>query len=305
MFTADAHADTLFSHALEGRPIDQCAVQPERLRKGSVGLQTFALFTGGKGPMGTPYRDGLKMLEALPSLRVPILRSALPDEPPTEPMGVVSIEGGEALEGELSRLHEFHERARIRMIALTWNYENQIGSPAVSGSREKLKPFGHGLIREMDRLGVLVDVSHLNEAGFYDAAGRASLPIIASHSNLKELCDAPRNLTRDQVRVIIEKWGFIGINFYSKFLRKDGEVTMDDVLRHIDAICELGGEHVLGFGSDFDGINSWPEGLSNPSDFPALIELLRAHGYTQTQLEGIAGMNLWRVLKRAERGVDR
>lgn len=302
MFVADAHADTLYAHALKGTPVSRCAVQKERLRAGGVGLQTFALFAGSEGPAGSPYQDALQMLEAAGSLDVPMITGPLPDTPPGAPMGVISIEGGEVLEGSTERLHEFHRAARVRMIALTWNHENQIGYPASGGAQNKLKPFGRALIREMDKLGVLVDASHLNDAGFFDAAERTQLPVIASHSNLRTLCDVPRNLSPDQVRVIIEKQGFIGINFYSHFLRNDGEQpNLMDVFRHIDRLMELGAERVLGFGSDFDGIETWPEGLSGPQDFPNLIALLLRRGYTRAQVEGIAGLNLWRVLKQAER----
>ena len=114
----------------------------------------------------------------------------------------------------------------------------------------------------------------------------------------------PRNLYKDQVQALIERKGFIGVNFYSDFLATGRPATLDDVLRHIDGICELGGEDVIGFGSDFDGIESWPEGLGNPADFPALIELLRDHGYTQNQLEKIAGLNYWRFLKDAQAAAE-
>ena len=302
MFVADAHADTLYRMAFEGAAPGQCAVRAERLRAGGVGLQTFALFAGVEASQAYG-RAVRRMLELVPSLGVPVHTGALPEAPPDEPTGVLSVEGGEILEGSLDRLAALHGRARVRMIALTWNRENEIGYPAVGGTDHKLKPFGRALILEMDRLGILVDVSHLNEAGFYDAAGRARLPIIASHSNIRTVCDAARNLTPDQVKAIIEKEGFIGINFYSPFLKSDGAPDMDDVIRHIDAIAELGGIDAIGFGSDFDGIDRWPEGLESPERFPALLNRLRQRGYTGRQLEGIAGLNLWRVLKRAEASV--
>ena len=152
----------------------------------------------------------------------------------------------------------------------------------------------------MDARGVLADVSHLNEAGFWDVVEHTALPPIASHSDCRWLCDVPRNLTKEQVKALIERGGFIGVNFFARFLTKELPATLDDVLRHIDALCEMGAEKVIGFGSDFDGISVWPEGLGDPSGFPALIELLRAHGYSETVLEDLAGMNLWRLLKRAE-----
>ena len=300
MFIADAHCDTLYEIALSKTLPEKCVVTKERLAEGGVGLQTFALFAGSKGPEGTPYRDGLDMLAAAPKTGVPMLTGALPDEPPRTPAGIFSCEGGEMLEGSLDRLDEFDRAARLRMIALTWNFENEIGHPAYGDDPAGLKPFGKELLAEMDRRGILADASHLNEAGFWDICERSALPPIASHSNCRWLCDTPRNLKKEQVRAIIERGGFIGMNFYSRFVIAEGQPTIDDVVRHIDAICEMGGEHVLGFGSDFDGISTWPTGLGQPADFPALLDALAKRGYAPAQLEDIAGMNLWRLLKRAE-----
>ena len=301
MFTADAHCDTLYEIALCHTAPEQCVVTAERMAAGSVGLQTFALFAGKHGTQGTAYQDGLDMLAAVPRLEVPVLTGDLPADPPAVPTGILSCEGGEMLEGSLNRFDEFMAKARLRMIALTWNFENEIGYPAVGGEKKGLKPFGFELVRAMDAAGVRADVSHLNEAGFWDLMDKAELAPIASHSDCRWLCDVPRNLTRDQVRALIQRNGFIGINFYSDFLRANGTATLDDVVRHIDQICELGGERVLGFGSDFDGIERWPEGLANPADFPTVLDALRRRGYSETTLEGIAGLNLWRVLKESER----
>ena len=300
MFTADAHCDTLYSIGVDNRDPAALTITADRLARGHVGLQTLALFAGARGPAGQPYEKGAAMMAARNRVGIPLYEKALPDTPPETPHGVLSIEGGEMLEGSLERLHEFDGQCRLRMIALTWNNENEIGYPAKNDCGKGLKPFGIELLHEMDRLGILPDVSHLNEAGFWDIAEHASLPPIASHSNLKTLCGHSRNLTDEQVKCIIEKGGFIGINFYSSFLRDEGPATLDDVLRHIDGIAQLGGIDVLGFGSDFDGIDAWPEGLSNPSDFPNLLELLKKHGYGDEDLKKIAGLNLWRVMKRAE-----
>ena len=245
------------------------------------------------------------MLAAAPRVGVPMLTGDLPAQPPTEPAGIISCEGGEMLEGSLARLDEFHAQARLRMIALTWNFENEIGHPAKEGPEGGLKPFGFELLREMDRRGILPDVSHLNEAGFWDVCEKSALPPIASHSDCRWLCDVPRNLRKEQVKALVDRGGFIGVNFYGFFLKEDGRATMDDVVRHIDQMCELGAEHILGFGSDFDGIETWPEGLGNPADFPNLLDALRRRGYGEALLEDMAGMNLWRLLKRAERAAER
>ena len=300
MFITDAHCDTLRAVGVGGRNVNECTVTPERLAIGGVGLQTFAMFAGGKGPAGTPYEDGIAMINAMGKLGVEIYTGDLPDEIPTSPKGVISIEGGEMLVGDMEKLDKFDKAARLRLIALTWNHENEIAYPAKMGPKGHIKPFGMELLKEMDKRGILADVSHLNEDGFWDICENMDLPPMASHSNARWLCDVPRNLHKEQVRAIIEKGGFIGINFYTAFLTKNDSSTLDDVFRHIDAICEMGGEKILGFGSDFDGIDSWPDGLATPADFPNVIELLRAHGYSKENIEDIAGLNYWRLLKKAE-----
>ena len=302
MFIADAHCDTLYAIAIENTSPRDCVVTRERMAAGGVGLQTFALFCGkhGPAPAGTPYADAQAMLRVVEQTGVPILTGDLPDAPPKEPTGVFSCEGGEMLEGSLERFHEFQRRLRMRMIALTWNFENEIGHPAAEGPEGGLKPFGLELLMAMDAEGVLADVSHLNEAGFWDVMEHAALPPIASHSDCRWLCDVPRNLRKEQVRAIIERGGFIGVNFYAEFLREGGGATMDDAVRHVDALMELGGEDVVGFGSDFDGIESWPQGLGHPGEFGNLLDALRRRGYGEATLEKLAGLNLWNLLKRAE-----
>ncbi len=300
MLIADAHCDTIYCRAIKNTVLENCTVTPKRLEKGNVGLQTFAMFVGDNGPAGTPYADGKKMLEMSNQLGVEILRGKLPDAFPTKPMGILSVEGGELFEGKLERVAEFDDHTRIRAVALTWNWENEIGYPGAGGSEKGLKPFGKELIAEMDRRGILSDVSHLNDAGFWDVVNVSALPPIATHSNLRWLCNVSRNLTRDMAKAIIERKGFIGMNFYAGFLRKDGTATIDDVIRNIDALFEMGGEDVVGFGSDFDGIEAWPENLASPEDFPNLIAALERHGYTNAQIEKIAYKNFWRVLKEAD-----
>lgn len=295
----DAHCDTL-SHLVSGGTLENATVTPERLAAGGVSLQVFALFaTYGRGI--EPYEKARRMLSAAGEFPVPVLTGALPAALPDAPTGVFSIEGGEILQGSLERFAEFDAAARVRMIALTWNFENEIGHPAKNGPEGGLKPFGLSLVREMNRKGVLCDVSHINEAGFWDVIEHSTLPPVASHSNARALCEHTRNLTEAQIRAVIEKKGYIGVNFYSAFLANGRAATLEDVYRHVDAILQLGGEDVVGFGSDFDGIDAWPEGLANPADFPALLNFLAARGgYAPEVLEKIAGGNLFRVLKAAE-----
>lgn len=300
MFIADAHCDTLRAVGVGRRNPESCTVTAARMKNAGVGLQTFAMFTALSGPEATPYRDGLNMVNAIDKLDATVYRGRLPELPPEAPGGVISIEGGEMLEGSMERFEEFYQTVGVRMIALTWNYENEIGHPAKLGPENGLKPFGLKLLREMDKKGVYADASHLNEAGFWDIVDHMDLPPVASHSNVRELCEHTRNLTRDQIKAIIEKKGFIGVNFYSDFLANDRDATLEDVFRHIDYIAQMGGVDVLGFGSDFDGIDKWPDGLAQPEDFVHVLDLMRSHGYAEKDVEAIAGGNLWRLYKRAD-----
>lgn len=299
MKIADTHCDTLWALA-KGNAPETLMVNKEKMKKGGVSIQTFAMFTGSKGVNGTPYRDAIDMMNCIEKTEVPMYLGKLPEELPQTPHGIISIEGGEALEGKPERLYEFYNKTGLRMIALTWNFENEIGYPAKLCADKGLKPFGLQLLKEMDHLGIYADVSHLNERGFWDIVENMELPPIASHSNARMLCDVPRNLWDEQIKAIIAKKGYIGINFYTHFLVKEGEASIDDVVRHIDYICDLGGIDVLGFGSDFDGIEKWPVGLEDSSKFPALIDALLKRGYSETDVEKIASGNLWRLLKRAD-----
>ncbi len=297
---ADAHCDTLSVLGPKNMNPLQCMVTAQRMSEGHVGLQTFALFAGSKDWQGRYRERAHQMLDAMDKVGVPFLLGDLPEQMPETPHGILSIEGGELLEGSLERFEEYNAVGRIRMIALTWNYENEVGHPAALGPEGGLKPFGRELLRRMGQAGCLADVSHLNEAGFWDVVEYSDLPPIATHSNSRAECEHVRNLTDDQIRAIIERGGFIGINFYSRFLREEGAATLDDLLRHVDHIAQMGGIGVLGLGSDFDGIDAWPEGLGSPADFPALMDLLAAHGYSQADLTAISHGNLFRLLKQAE-----
>lgn len=298
MFTTDAHCDTLYGIIVEKKSPENCIVTLEKLQKGNVGIQTFAMFTSFRRE--NPYADGVQMKELYKKLPLKHLDGALPDEIPTEVCGILSCEGGEMLRGSIDILREFDDDVHMRMLALTWNYDNEIGTPAAVDATTGLKSFGFELLKEMDRRGIGADVSHLNEAGFWDVIENAQVPPLASHSDCRWLCDHKRNLTKEQVRALIDRNGFIGINFYPYFLTGGETAEIDDVVRHIDAVCELGGEDILGFGSDFDGIEVHPNGLETPADFPALIERLRSMGYRRETLEKIAGLNYWRYLKAAE-----
>ncbi len=303
MFVSDAHCDTLYEIAIQNTPAAACCVTVDRLRSGGVGVQTFAAYTSMKRP--DPWQDGLLMKEAYKKLPIVHLDGKLPELPPEDVCGVLSVEGGEMFGGSIDKLCAFDDDVHIRLIALTWNFENEIGTAAAVNDDAPLKPFGRDLLREMDARGISADVSHLNIAGFWDVIEHAEVPPVASHSNPRRLCDVKRNLNRDQIRALIDRNGFIGINFYSDFLSTDRLATIGDVANCIDEICRMGGEKNVGFGSDFDGIESWPEGLGNPSDFPRLLDVLRGRGYDEAAIADIAGLNYWNLLRRAQSHVNK
>lgn len=301
MFIADTHCDTLYSMLFEAWS-EGFMASKEKLLEGKVNLQTFALFAGARQFKDTPYENARRMIEASKTLEIPFITGALGENPPETLYGVYSIEGGEVLEGKIERLYELDDELRLRMIALTWNYDNQIGTPAKIDATTGLKPFGIALLKEMDARGIYADVSHLNERGFWDVYENMSLSPIASHSNCKSLCGSYRNLTDDQIDAIIKKSGYIGINFYPHFLKDGGEDTsVEDVIRHIDYIAEKGGVHVIGLGSDFDGIEVQPKGMETAACMYTIADSLKKHGYSDENVEGIMGMNLWRLLKKGDK----
>lgn len=300
MFIADTHCDTLYSMLFEAWS-EGFMASKEKLIEGKVNLQTFALFAGARQFKDTPYENARRMIETSKTLDIPFITGKLPDNPPETLYGVYSIEGGEVLQGKIERLKELDDELRIRMIALTWNYDNQIGTPAKIDSVTGLKDFGFELLKEMDARGIYADVSHLNERGFWDVYENMNLPPIASHSNCKALCGSYRNLNDDQIKAIIGKNGYIGINFYPHFLKDGGEGTsVEDVIRHIDYIAEKGGIHVIGLGSDFDGIEVQPEGMETAACMYKIADNLKQHGYSDKDIEGIMGMNLWNLLKKGD-----
>lgn len=298
MFTTDAHCDLLSSCVVHHKPLANCTVTLERLIQGNVSIQTFAAFINFK--RGTPYEDTRKMFAMYETLPLPHLDRRLPDALPEVPSSILSIEGCEAFAGSIEKLRALDDSVHFRLAALTWNYVNELGTPACKDDTTGLTPFGFEALKEMDARGICADVSHLNIAGFWDVIEHTAVPPVASHSNCRWLCDVSRNLNKDQVRALIERKGFIGMNFYSDFIRTDRKPDLNDLAEHIDEIMALGGEDIVGFGSDFDGISSSPDGLDTPADLPAFLDLLSRRGYTQAQLKKIAGENYFRVLKTAE-----
>jgi membrane dipeptidase len=215
----------------------------------------------------------------------------------TETLGaVLTVEGGEPLEGEI-RILRILNRLGVRGLGLTWNNRNELADGVAEGQTGGgLTRFGRQVLLEMNRLGMLVDVSHLSEPGFWDVIENAGAPVIASHSNCREVWNHPRNLTDRQVKAIAELNGVVGVNLVPQFVGPPG-AGHSALIEHIDHICSLVGDEYVGFGSDFDGTENLICGVNDVSDLPNIIAGLRDRGYSEDSVDKICGRNCLRVLE--------
>ena len=206
------------------------------------------------------------------------------------------MEGADPIEGP-DKLGEFYERG-VRLIGLTWNDKNRFASG--NETEEGLTDEGRELIERMNELRITLDLSHINEKGFWEAVGLTTLIPIASHSNARSLTDHPRNLKDDQLLAISERGGVIGIVLYNQFLRTgDKTPTVEDVFKHTDYIVNLCGEDHVGIGSDMDGarIEDFPEDLRKIADLPKIAGYFLEKGYSEERVRKIMGGNFLRVIE--------
>lgn len=226
--------------------------------------------------------------------------------------GILTLEEGGVLNGQLSRLENLYKLG-IRLVTLTWNYVNCIGAP---NSRNRnimekgLSKFGIEVVEKMNTLGMIVDVSHLSDGGFWDCIRHSRAPVAASHSNARSICAHPRNLSDEMLRALGEKGGVAGLNFYSEFLRKGRGIQADsqmnagrrasveDIADHAVWMIRKAGEDAVALGTDFDGFEpaSLPEGIRGVEDIEKVWDAMRKKGITPRQLDKIAYGNVMRVI---------
>lgn len=215
---------------------------------------------------------------------------------------VAAAEEGGILNGRPERLEELYQKG-IRLMTLTWNYENCLGYP---NSRDNavmnhgLKRFGVETVERMNALGMIVDVSHLSDGGFWDCIRYSRFPIVASHSNVRALCDVPRNLTDEMLRALAEKGGAAGLNFYPVFLRDDAsKVTVQDIACHAAHMIDVAGEDVPAIGTDFDGFECKRVTgyVSGTGEMDRVWEAMKKQGITERQIDKIWSGNALRILK--------
>lgn len=219
---------------------------------------------------------------------------------------IFHVEGAEAIDADLHMLDVLHA-AGLRSIGPVWSRPTIFGEgvpfrfPSTPDIGDGLTDHGLALIRRCNALNIMVDLSHLNEAGFWDVARHSQAPLVATHSNAHAITPHSRNLTDDQLRAIAESDGMVGLNFAVAFLREDGKMLADvpiaQMLRHLDHLIGILGEDRVGLGSDYDGAVV-PEALTDVSALPKLLQAMAEHGYDETLIEKLCHGNWMRVLEK-------
>ncbi|MBQ6868679.1 MAG: dipeptidase [Clostridia bacterium] len=211
---------------------------------------------------------------------------------------ILTIEEGDPVQGKMERIKEFYDKG-VRLITLTWNFENCFGYPNSDDDtimKKGLKEFGIEALSYMNELGILIDVSHLNEGGFYDVAKYSKKPFVASHSCARNLASHKRNLWDEQLKLVGETGSVVGVNFSSSFLRDGSNFsTIDDVVKHMLHIKDKAGMEAVAWGSDFDGIAPTLEWVDY-AGMPKLEEALSKH-FTPREIDMINHENALRVIK--------
>ena len=209
----------------------------------------------------------------------------------------LTIEEGAAIQGRLENLRNFY-RLGVRLLTLTWNYPNEMGYPNCEEKyrTQGLTDFGQQVVVEMNTLGMIIDVSHLSDQGFYDVARLSKKPFVASHSNARSVREHSRNMTDDMIRLLAQKGGIMGINFSGNFLDGSKDSKVDAMVRHIKHIYNVGGIDVIALGTDFDGIEYNLE-IANVGEMDKLIGALGKSGFTTGEIEKICCQNALKVIR--------
>ncbi len=360
----DTHNDVLSTVTLKGLSIEEdlegkTHTDLARFKKGGVGLQVFSIFCDERFGKDTAYKFANIEIDSLyaiarrnpDKMRIVYNSGQVYRAFKERKLACMSgVEGGHMIEDDLDKLDSFYKRG-VRYMTLTWNNSTSWASSAkdesgatVPNPQKGLNEFGRQVVRRMNQLGMIVDISHVGEQTFWDVMQTTTKPVIASHSSVYAICPVFRNLKDDQIRAVAKNGGVIQVNFYSGFLdssylkranafmsrhrqeydslsglrtpgyemnaifsRKYPEEAaalrppLSLLIDHIDYIAKLVGVDYVGLGSDFDGIESAPQGLEGVQDYPRITEALVKRGYPAADIKKILGGNFMRVLKANEK----
>ena len=210
----------------------------------------------------------------------------------------LTVEEGGILNGDLNRLQTLYDEG-IRLITLTWNHENCIGYPNSKDEvimQKGLKPFGVEVVEKMNQLGMIIDVSHLSDGGFWDVLTYSNKPVVASHSNARSLCEHPRNLSDEMIKALADKGGIAGVNMYPYFINKNGKATVEDIADHVWHMYQTGGENVIAVGTDFDGFDEGELDIAHIGEMEQLYDAVKKRGFSERQMEKFWSGNAMRVI---------
>lgn len=302
----DFHCDTASRLFYKDKELfrNDFSVDIEKMIKGECLAQFFAMFINNKD-LKSPFLTASDMIDNFNKELIKnkdYIALALDYKTLTENKGsnrmsaFLTIEEGEALEGNIDNLKFFYDKG-IRLITLTWNYENSIGYPHIMKEKacSGLKKFGKELVQAMNHYKILIDVSHLNDGGFNDVLNLSKYPVAASHSNSRAVKGHSRNLEDDMIRKLANSGGIMGLNFCSDFMGENEVTKIEDIKKHINHIKNVGGIDVLALGSDFDGISNQVE-IKNVSEMDKLHSALKGE-LSEDDIEKIYYKNALRLIK--------
>lgn len=304
----DTHCDALLKLQLAKRgqyydlqPLNfmhskQIDTNYSRLKEGKVMVQFFAIFIEPEVPFDEKWQHALEQIDLYYTdvLGVNPLMKHIKnwqdlDHLRDDEIGaVLTLEGADAFGNDLVKLHHLY-RLGVLSIGMTWNNANLCADGAGEPRGGGLTLLGKEVVLLNNSHKVFTDVSHSTVKGFWDIVDLADYPI-ASHSNVRAICDHPRNLYDDQIKAMFAKGGLIHLVFNPPFIKKSGPTSIADLITHLDHLCSLGGVEHIGFGSDFDGISDYVSGLENASTYQTLINELLKH-YSEGEVRGFAHQN--------------
>lgn len=317
MHLIDMHCDTvakiLESKNGEGLYENSFDVDIKGMKNAGTMAQFFACFVymemfQGKDRMEKAYLYAKKMAAKLKeevqknSKEIALATTAdsiLQNQEQGKISAILTLEEGGVINGEFRKLEELYNEG-IRLVTLLWNFENCMGYPNSKDRKimeQGLKSFGFETVERMNDLGMLVDVSHMSDGGFWDVIHTSKKPVVASHSCARSLCNHPRNLTDEMLRALGEKGGLAALNFYPAFIREDQKASKEDLAAHIKHMINVAGMDAVAIGTDFDGFEGGELEIDKTGKMSLLYHTLKKEGFTEEQLEKIWFGNVMRVIK--------
>ncbi len=287
----DAHCDTLLKVFAQNENLYDCPfeVNIQKLEKFKKATQVFAIFNEGS----LSKKDILKICEILKKSKINFITNT---KNLSKINAMVSIEGlGNTPDLTPADIDDYYE-AGIRIISFTWNQNNPLCG-GISENNEGITSFGKKILSKMDKLNMVLDVSHISEKGFFDCFENFDGTIIATHSNAKKVCTHPRNLTDEQFMHIKSRGGVAGINLYPLFLNNSEDAYAKDAIKHIEHFLALGGENNIGIGADFDGIDYTMKDIYDVSKMDILFNEMKKLNYSDDIIDKISHKNFENIFK--------